>query len=159
MQKGEAGVWAGQERGVGSTAQQLRLRDSMLADLRSQNKALAGTARHTSVKVMCGFGWHRLLYLIAMVSQQPSRNVAGSPATSALLCLFHAYVIWVCMLKSLDWLLKVSWQECYLAMHVCHSDCTFQQHLKCCSKLIWIWLKAVTLCQLTYSTRSCQQLT
>ena len=29
-------------RGVGSTAQQLRLRDSMLADLRSQNKALAG---------------------------------------------------------------------------------------------------------------------
>ena len=31
-----------QEGVVGSTAQQLRLRDTMLADLRSQNKALAG---------------------------------------------------------------------------------------------------------------------
>lgn len=29
---------------VGSTAQQLRLRDTMLADLRSQNKALAGAS-------------------------------------------------------------------------------------------------------------------
>ena len=37
------GGWGGADKGVGSTAQQLRLRDSMLADLRSQNKALAGT--------------------------------------------------------------------------------------------------------------------
>lgn len=43
MQKGIVGGWVGAEKGVGSTAQQLRLRDSMLADLRSQNKALAGT--------------------------------------------------------------------------------------------------------------------
>ncbi|KAA6416949.1 MAG: hypothetical protein FRX49_13090 [Trebouxia sp. A1-2] len=41
MQKGVVGGWVGAEKGVGSTAQQLRLRDSMLADLRSQNKALA----------------------------------------------------------------------------------------------------------------------
>ncbi|KAL0024312.1 hypothetical protein WJX79_006938 [Trebouxia sp. C0005] len=39
--QGVVGGWVGAEKGVGSTAQQLRLRDSMLADLRSQNKALA----------------------------------------------------------------------------------------------------------------------
>ena len=39
----ERGTGSGvHERGVGSTAQQLRLRDTMLADLRSQNKSLAG---------------------------------------------------------------------------------------------------------------------
>ncbi len=43
VQKSVVGGWVGAEKGVGSTAQQLRLRDSMLADLRSQNKALAGT--------------------------------------------------------------------------------------------------------------------
>ena len=129
MQKGEAGLWAGQERGVGSTAQQLRLRDSMLADLRSQNKALAGMARHTLVKVMCGSGWHRLLYLVAMVSQQPSRNVAGYPAKSALLCLFaNVHAICVCLLKSLRWLPKLLWQGGNLAMHVCRSDCTLERH-------------------------------
>ncbi|DBA79940.1 TPA: hypothetical protein ACH3X1_008147 [Trebouxia sp. C0004] len=39
--QGVVGALVGAEKGVGSTAQQLRLRDSMLADLRSQNKALA----------------------------------------------------------------------------------------------------------------------
>lgn len=39
-----SGVHAGVPM-VGSTAQQLRLRDTMLADLRSQNKALAGAAK------------------------------------------------------------------------------------------------------------------
>ena len=34
----------GQGRVVGSTSQQLRLRDTMLADLRAQNKALAGAS-------------------------------------------------------------------------------------------------------------------
>ena len=41
-----SGVGSGVHEGaVGSTAQQLRLRDTMLADLRSQNKALAGAAQ------------------------------------------------------------------------------------------------------------------
>lgn len=59
MQKAIGTAWLGPARGlklenrvglgphegvVGSTAQQLRLRDTMLADLRSQNKTLAGTA-------------------------------------------------------------------------------------------------------------------
>ncbi len=55
LQKGGVGQWGRQEKGVGSTAQQLRLRDSMLADLRSQNKALAGThctaVPHTQLQV------------------------------------------------------------------------------------------------------------
>lgn len=43
--KVENRVGSGVHEGVvGSTTQQLRLRDSMLADLRSQNKALAGAA-------------------------------------------------------------------------------------------------------------------
>ena len=59
MQKAIGTAWLGPMRGlkvgnrvgsgvhegvIGSTAQQLRLRDTMLADLRSQNKALAGAA-------------------------------------------------------------------------------------------------------------------
>ena len=47
MQKGLTGqLGRGQDKGVGSTAQQLRLRDSMLSDLRSQNKALAGASNY-----------------------------------------------------------------------------------------------------------------
>ena len=51
MQRALAGQCVGQEKGVGSTAQQLRLRDSMLVDLRTQNKALAGI--HALVHLYC----------------------------------------------------------------------------------------------------------
>ena len=42
VQLGMTGRFGLDRRAVGSTAEQLRLRDSMLADLRAQNKALAG---------------------------------------------------------------------------------------------------------------------
>lgn len=54
------------ERGVGSTAQQLRLRDTMLADLRSQNKALAGEAYNPphSGLVPLNSLWHALCSML-----------------------------------------------------------------------------------------------
>ena len=42
VQLGLTGRLSLDRKPVGSTAEQLRLRDSMLADLRNQNKALAG---------------------------------------------------------------------------------------------------------------------
>lgn len=68
MQKAIGTAWLGPAKGlklekrvgsgvhegvVGSTAQQLRLRDTMLADLRSQNKALAGALQEPPLMPQC----------------------------------------------------------------------------------------------------------
>ena len=53
VQLGMTGRLGLDRKQVGSTAEQLRLRDSMLADLRTQNKALAGQHALLALRWYC----------------------------------------------------------------------------------------------------------